>query len=63
MEIGLGHKGCIASYLGLNKEDWDIADTLGKILDSDVLSKEEKNRLLLFIRERIWKSDYWEERD
>ena len=61
MEIGLGHKGCLAAYLGLNKGDSDIAEILGKVIDSKVVSKDEMNRLLFFIRERIWGSNYLQE--
>lgn len=56
MEIGLGHKGGVMTYLRLRKEDEDIAVSLGKILESGILSKDEISRLLLFIRERIWRA-------
>lgn len=56
MEIGLGHKGGVMTYLRLRKEDEDIAVSLGKILESGILSKDEISRLLLFIRERIWQA-------
>lgn len=59
MEFGLERWKSIALYLHLKKEDEDIAETLGKVIDSNILEGEEKTRLLRFIRERIIDSNYW----
>lgn len=59
MEFGLERWKSIAIYLRLKKEDEDIAKTLGKVIDSNILEGEEKTRLLRFILERINDSNYW----
>ena len=59
MEFGLERWKSIALYLRLKKEDEDIAKTLEKVIDSNILEGEEKTRLLRFIRERIIDSNYW----
>ncbi|MBQ8278214.1 MAG: hypothetical protein IJZ23_00055 [Roseburia sp.] len=59
MELGLERWKNIALYLRLKKEDEDIAKALEKVIDSDILEGEEKNRLLRFILERIIDSNYW----
>jgi len=59
MEFGLERWKSIALYLRLKKEDNDIAEILEKVIDSNILEGEEKNRLLRFVFERIINSNYW----
>lgn len=59
MEFGLERWKSIALYLRLKKEDEDIAKTLEKVIDSNILEGEEETRLLRFVHERIIDSNYW----
>jgi len=50
MEPGLGNIGFLMSYLILSAKEYKIAEILDKIMESNVLTKEEIQGLLLFIR-------------
>lgn len=55
------YKEKLISYLALGSEDFDIADLIQKLIDSDVFTKNELDRFLLFIHERIFESNYLRE--